>query len=53
MQSVRSSTHAVSMASRPVTTERFPGTPQPPHLDANRKNCIEGYPQLNLRSDDL
>ena len=22
-------------------------------LDGNRKNCIEGYSQLNLRSDDL
>ena len=29
------------------------GKPQPPHLDGNRKNCIEGYSQLNLRSDDL
>ena len=52
MQSVSSSTHAVSMASRPVTTERFPGKPQPPHWTATA-NGIEGYPQLNLRTDDL
>ena len=29
------------------------GKPPPPHLDGNRKNCIEGYSQLTLRSDDL
>jgi len=29
------------------------GKPQPPHLDGDRKRCIEGYTQLKLRSDDL
>ena len=29
------------------------GKPPPPHLDGNRKRCIEGYTQLKLCSDDL
>ncbi len=29
------------------------GKPQPPHLDGDRKRCIEGCTQLKLRSDDL